>query len=791
MKQLLLSIVALCATMSVYSQSVKSLRINGQDLQQKYVSISDIDSITYDVYSQLQTLWSQGNATPFSLSDIESVSFENNEVTYSYVENFIDSIDAVFTKDGYVALFGVQKTEGENISELYNRMITISKVDYETGAINETQNLAILVDSLNNPTVIAAGDYTYFISNLTENTFDCIIMSEDGSWEYKNIPYSYTPNDANSRKFVVRRANGDIASSPVPPFSLGDLTNSIGMGNALGTAITATTNGERVSAALGIVGSFAGIFNGEAGLLLSGLSDAAVKALGGSALALAGYLWDRNYKFILEHIGPWYIGIQSIEQTGRKSCTVKYSIDGIKSVKDGHPIVQLSVYHSDKNRHSGVQERIVQLGNAENGFYEYTIENLEVGYYKIYMSVIDDCHRAMNVRITTYPEILVRMFDIGLDRYEVQDNPSYSNGTVNFKMDVFLKGSEEGLGDDVQQFGYYTRYSNAIPDYKQVTYFSSIFESTPLTYELPIEREGFFEENKNYSTFEAKATGYYIGAYIVLKNGNIVTIDEQEIEGLVFCEKPTAITGDNVSVTSNSAVVKSKYGYCLFWNATCGIEYKNNYMTGTLIVFPNDEDEQEINLTELTPNTTYKYRAFYEVKGKKEYGEYKTFKTNDDSYLTCPDNNHPHWIDLGLPSGRKWKCCNEGASSPEEFGEYYTERSYVFQSQVQELIDYCSREWDGKGYYLIGPNGGKIYLPAAGWYYGTSYRTGDKWINREITPTGRYWLGDTNGIGSHFYFYIYPPGTTKPENGEGDDLGFGLYGRSNNSQGYMSVRCCK
>lgn len=37
----------------------------------------------------------------------------------------------------------------------------------------------------------------------------------------------------------------------------------------------------------------------------------------------------------------------------------------------------------------------------------------------------------------------------------------------------------------------------------------------------------------------------------------------------------------------------------------------------------------------------------------------------------CPDDNHPHAIDLGLPSGTKWACCNVGASSPEECGGYY------------------------------------------------------------------------------------------------------------------------
>ena len=31
-------------------------------------------------------------------------------------------------------------------------------------------------------------------------------------------------------------------------------------------------------------------------------------------------------------------------------------------------------------------------------------------------------------------------------------------------------------------------------------------------------------------------------------------------------------------------------------------------------------------------------------------------------FLSCPDDNHPHAIDLGLPSGTKWACCNVGAS---------------------------------------------------------------------------------------------------------------------------------
>lgn len=40
-------------------------------------------------------------------------------------------------------------------------------------------------------------------------------------------------------------------------------------------------------------------------------------------------------------------------------------------------------------------------------------------------------------------------------------------------------------------------------------------------------------------------------------------------------------------------------------------------------------------------------------------------------YTACPDSLHPHMIDLGLPSGTLWSCCNLGASKPEAYGDYY------------------------------------------------------------------------------------------------------------------------
>ena len=130
----------------------------------------------------------------------------------------------------------------------------------------------------------------------------------------------------------------------------------------------------------------------------------------------------------------------------------------------------------------------------------------------------------------------------------------------------------------------------------------------------------------------------------------------------------------------------------------------------------------------------------------------------------CPDNNHPHMIDLGLPSGTKWACCNVGASKPEDYGGYFAwgeteEKDYYDWStythcdgtegtchdigkdiagtqydaatatwgsswampcfdQVKELLDNCTSEWTAEngvnGYRFTGPNGVSVFLPASG-----------------------------------------------------------------------------
>ncbi|MBE6177172.1 MAG: hypothetical protein E7149_01495 [Rikenellaceae bacterium] len=124
-------------------------------------------------------------------------------------------------------------------------------------------------------------------------------------------------------------------------------------------------------------------------------------------------------------------------------------------------------------------------------------------------------------------------------------------------------------------------------------------------------------------------------------------------------------------------------------------------------------------------------------------------------------NGH-EWVDLGLSV--KWATCNVGASSPSEYGNYYawgetrTKSTYTEKNSVtykksmgdiagsyqydaaranwgsswrlptkaecEELKNNCTWTWTSQGghngYKVTGKNGNSIFLPAAGWRYGSS-----------------------------------------------------------------------
>ena len=159
----------------------------------------------------------------------------------------------------------------------------------------------------------------------------------------------------------------------------------------------------------------------------------------------------------------------------------------------------------------------------------------------------------------------------------------------------------------------------------------------------------------------------------------------------------------------------------------------------------------------------------------------------------CPDDHHPHFIDLGLPSGTKWACCNVGTNIPEGYGSYfamgetspkacYNPKTYKFakwrteenglellegflrlpefsdnpqfdaaaanwgdgarmprETECVELVEHCNSAWTThngvNGRLVTGPNGNHIFLPAAGYRCWTSlYDAGEYGYYWSSTP---------------------------------------------------------
>ena len=168
--------------------------------------------------------------------------------------------------------------------------------------------------------------------------------------------------------------------------------------------------------------------------------------------------------------------------------------------------------------------------------------------------------------------------------------------------------------------------------------------------------------------------------------------------------------------------------------------------------------------------------------------------TPDNSF--CPDNNHPHMIDLGLPSGTKWACCNVDASKPQDYGGYYawgetkTKNSYSVETyqyysptkgyqdigydicgtnydvayvkwgeawqmpsreQYLELVENCTYIWSPTvnnyfGCIFTGKNGARIFLPASGYYNGYELNS--------IGYNGDYWSGTLSSYGNSDAYWL-------------------------------------
>ena len=176
------------------------------------------------------------------------------------------------------------------------------------------------------------------------------------------------------------------------------------------------------------------------------------------------------------------------------------------------------------------------------------------------------------------------------------------------------------------------------------------------------------------------------------------------------------------------------------------------------------------------------------------------------SSISGTENGHDY-VDLGLPSGLKWATCNIGATAPEGYGDYFawgetepksnydwstykycngsydTMTKYCTQSshgtvdnkttleasddaaqvnwggkwrmptsaEQDELQNNCTWTWTTRnginGYKVTSKtNGNTIFMPAAGYRYGTSVY--------DVGSYGNYWSSSLTGFSSDFAYYL-------------------------------------
>ena len=311
--------------------------------------------------------------------------------------------------------------------------------------------------------------------------------------------------------------------------------------------------------------------------------------------------------------------------------------------------------------------------------------------------------------------------------------------------------------------------------------------------------EGIGSYTSNMTNLEHNTT-YYVRAYATNEVG---TAYGEEVSFTTLAKLfPTVTTTAEVTditytsatcggeVTFNGNVTVTARGICWSTSQNPTIEDSKTTEGYGLGSFTS-------NLSNLASQTTYYVRAYATNEVGTAYGEEVTFTT-----LVDPANGR-EYVDLGLPSGLKWATCNVGATTPEEYGDYFawgetsTKETYTedncptyglseseLQSQgyidsegnltaqydaaaanwggawrmpteaeLEELVDECTWTWTTqngvKGYKVKGPNGNSIFLPAAG------HRLGSLLLG--AGSSGYYWSSTPNDYGgssaSDLYFY--------------------------------------
>ncbi len=257
---------------------------------------------------------------------------------------------------------------------------------------------------------------------------------------------------------------------------------------------------------------------------------------------------------------------------------------------------------------------------------------------------------------------------------------------------------------------------------------------------------------------------------------------------------------------------------CCLTLTTCKPEFTMDDVFFTVEAQPNDATlgsvtgsgkyhyKDEITL-KATPTTNYEFIEWSDGNTDNPRKIVVSCDTNYIAMFCIPTENGHEYVDLGLPSGTLWATCNVGATSLEDYGDYfawgetrpkstYNWSTYKYcKGSSTTLTKYCTdtkygvadgkitlepeddaatANWGGRWrmptsieqdellnecaltrslvngvtlHCLTGPNGNYLYLPAAGYRHNSDCSYSGN--------TGFFWANDINNYSLNNYMYYW------------------------------------
>ena len=289
---------------------------------------------------------------------------------------------------------------------------------------------------------------------------------------------------------------------------------------------------------------------------------------------------------------------------------------------------------------------------------------------------------------------------------------------------------------------------------------------------------------------------HHIAKTTVTANGNTLTFNGNFKNQIAIVRLGEESASTNI--LRGNAIIGTEYSleydgdkYDIAITGEKSINVTNPTNESYVVLFPNEETN-----VELISDSGKKVTFLNGINAGSIY------TVGWEDYEEGPNANGYEYVDLGLPSGLLWATCNVGANSPEEYGNYYawgetsTKETYDYdncatyglsiselQSQgyidgagnlnpqydaaaanwggdwrmptydeLNELRTQCTWTWTTQngvnGFKVTGPSGASIFLPAAGYRYGSSLN--------DAGSLGGYWSSTPyENYDSRAYYLIF------------------------------------